>query len=326
MGVCEVSMEDVIISITHILDNYMVFILVLIGIVIVIACVFITRMGDSRKRMDLMAWLGIVLLLLISLVAYRIWRLEVPPNENVSIDLFGGLILLLSFTAGLIAYQLNKRHDEALRAENKREYFITDDKLKRIRMCIGHNDLQLQTIVAIVNIMDYSKPGLMTEKVMKFHEEFDSYLNYMEGVAILANKGSIMSESLTGLWSFYFKQLRQARLLGKDSYIKGAQITFNDITFCIDKLYEDDKKLAKIIKGEINKYAPTKKKTKLNDPVNLEPVHEIKKLNDPVDSGSVHPLEMPVWYYIINKGNEFDPIIKLSKKFWKKETKEVKPN
>ena len=37
------------------------------------------------------------------------------------------------------------------------------------------------------------QPGVLSEKALKLRNDFDDYLNYMEGVAILANRGKFLS-------------------------------------------------------------------------------------------------------------------------------------
>ena len=232
-----------------------------------------------------------------------IWSGDGYQGDNLSIDLFGGAVLFLSFSVALLTYQDNRKRDEFQVAERRREYYIIDEKLKTMRMAIGHNDIQLQTIVSIANIMDYRKPGFMPEKIMKVHEDFDSYLGYMEGVAMLANRGHVSKESLKGLWSYYFKQLKQACLL--DFNDLEFPVSIDDINDCIDELYEDRSQTARAIKTEIKKYI-------------VKGTGKSEKAREPKDhnrDGSINPLERPIWYYINDRNNEFEAIIEFFIRF-----------
>ncbi len=231
------------------------------------------------------------------------WNNDVNGHDNLSIDLFGGTVLFLSFAIAIFTYQNNKKRDEYQIAERRREHYIIDDKLKTIRMAIGHNDVQLQTIVAIANIMDYRRPGFMPEKVMKIHEEFDSYLGYMEGIALLANQGSIMRESLEGLWSYYFKQLQSAHLL--DYSNPEYPVSIDDINNCIDDLYKDNKQTGNAIKSRIIRYIP-------QEAAQFEESSVAKPCNQ---KEVINPLHRPVWYYINHGENEFKPIVDFYRKF-----------
>ncbi|MCJ7654674.1 MAG: hypothetical protein MUO97_05125, partial [Dehalococcoidia bacterium] len=130
------------------------------------------------------------------------WIKEPIPNDNISVDLFSGAVLFLSFLVALYTYQHNRKHDEYKIAEKRREDFILRCEFKEIRMLIENNDIKLQTVIAITNIMESRKPGFLSGEMMNLHEKFDNYLNYLEGVAILANQDSITKESREGLWSY----------------------------------------------------------------------------------------------------------------------------
>ena len=117
-------------------------------------------------------------------------------NRSVSVDTFCGAVLFLSFLVAFIAYRSGKINAEYQKAEDRGDHFLCDSTMKRINMMIEHNDIKLQTIVAIANIMETRKPGLLPNEMMILKEDFDCYLGFMESIAILANRGSVLKESL----------------------------------------------------------------------------------------------------------------------------------
>lgn len=249
------------------------------------------------------------------LILWGIWFLIKEPsyNDNISVDLLSGCVLFLSFLVAIYTYLGSRKRDEHLMAEKRRENFIMDKEFKKIRMLIEHNDIKLQTVIAITNIMKCHKPGLLPQHAMELHEEFDAYLAYMESIAILAKQDGIVDASLQGYWSYYFKRLRGVHLYDFDNS-SHPTILINDINHCIDDLYKDDINAADAIKAEFKKYISSyeskgkegKRIADANDPI--EEAHEKDKLK----VARINPVARPIWYYIINKRDyEFESIIEL---------------
>jgi hypothetical protein len=271
----------------------------------------------TKKEIAVRAVLVISLILFLGW-GWLFWIKEPSASDNISVDLFSGVVLFLSFIVALATYQSNRKHDEYKIAEARREYFITNPELKKIRMLIEHNDVELQTMLAITNIMGFSKSGLLPEKIMELHEDFDTYLNYLEGIAILAKQRSIVKESLDGLWSYYFGRLRGTHLYDFDD--PKHPILINDIHDCIDNIYIKNKNVADIIKTELKNYVASyegkgkeyKRVKDANDPI------EEKYEKDELRVTKINALARPIWYYINGPRYEFETVIELCVRLYEK--------
>ena len=65
-------------------------------------------------------------------------------------------------------------------------------------MLIERNDIELQTVVMMINIAGSYEPETIPRGYWELQEEFDQYLNFLEGIAILYNHRDIFKESMEG--------------------------------------------------------------------------------------------------------------------------------
>jgi len=233
-----------------------------------------------------------------------IWNSDRNESDNLSIDLFGGCIIFLSVLIAVISLWLKRLNDQFQLIEDRHRQFIIDKDLKKIRMFIEHNDIRLQTVIAIINTTQYHRiPGILTNEMKELHEELDSYLSYLDGIAALLNKG-IRKQERRNLWTYYCKRLRKTNLL--DPAHSAHPLLINHINDCVADLYKEDKELAEKIKS---KFANYNSDTDIGD--------KASGIADPIEKEylehgiSISPLARPIWYYINTPEYEFEQLIKL---------------
>ena len=283
------------------------------------------RYHMNRYRMKKLSTI-ILTVSLFFLIVWGIWFLIKEPSydDNISIDLISGCVLFLSFLVALNTYLGSRKRDEQLLAEKRREYFITNNEFKEIRMLIEHNDIELQTMIAITNIMEWRKPGFFSKEMMRLHENFDSCVTYMESIAILANQDGIATESLKGYWSYYFKRLRGIHLLDFDD--PNHPVLIENINQCIDNFYEDNTDAADAIKAEFQKHISSQESESTKHKRGAKPA----AYTDPIElryksrEARINPVSRPIWHYINSPEYEFGAITKLCRnKFYKKNDSDI---
>lgn len=230
----------------------------------------------------------------------------------LSSDIFVGSVLFLSIAIAIFAYNQARNNDEYKIAEDRRHFYITDSVMRRVRMLVEHNDIELQTVVLMTNIAEVRQSGVLSEKALKMRNDFDDYLNYMEGVAILANRGSMFKESLEGLWTYYFKGLRRSHTLD----FSNAKIQVDRIKEYIDSLCATSQ-AASHVKDSLDSVLQKKNESseEVRDPI------ERKYIKNSEKAAIIHPVERPIWFYVNNPGYEFVPIIAFEKKIYQYDRK-----
>ena len=160
-------------------------------------------------------WLVMVFMLIfLGLMVFSTRFLLSLTKQNISADVLTGIVLLLSAALAYITYIRTRNNDQLVLSEKKRDDFNADENLAKVRMLIEHNDVELQTVIALLNTSeDPHDPTILPSEYWKLHEQFDQYLNFLEGVAILLMHKHISQESFESLWSYYFKRLREADTL-----------------------------------------------------------------------------------------------------------------
>lgn len=236
-------------------------------------------------------------------------------ERAMSVDVLVGTVLLISVVAAVVAYLWSRNRDVLNVSVARREEFIKNQDFQDIRMRIEHNDIELQTIIATLNVAPkpYDPKVLPTHK-WQLHEKFDDYLNYLEGVALLYKKGYVTKEELEGLWSYYFARLRKVHTLTftEPHHPKKAEILECSASFYggniptqIEELWSRDnyKEIPDPIIGEVcaghNKYK------KINE--GLKDEDRNKKIN---------PIERPIWYYTNYGDYKFTAIIELLRQLY----------
>lgn len=217
-------------------------------------------------------FLSLILLLIIMGLA-KLWARQ-DSKVSISIDVF--TCFVLSITGFLIWGQLREasRNNRFMVSEKKRDDFV---KFKNIRMLIEHNNIELQTMIAILNTARPYDPMTLPPEYQNLHEEFDRYLDYLEGVAILYEYGDISDESWRSLWKYNFKRLREVCIADGQPPSTSRE------------------------KQKVTEYA----KTYIyggSVPANVEEAWErheaFDPFEDPVDKTGIFPVTRPIWHYI----------------------------
>jgi len=295
--------------------------------------------------MNIRKWLPyfLVVLLLILLVIFALILYSYTDEERtLSSDIFVGAVLFLSIAIAIIAYSQARTNDEYKIAEERRHFYITNPVMRKVRMLVQHNDIVLQTLVLITNIAEVRQPNILSEEALKLRNHFDDYLNYMEGVAILANRGSMFKESIEGLWTYYFKGLRRSHTLD----FSEGKIQIDEINKCID-LHCATPEAALHVKNLVASILPEEDKS-TEDGRDLEERRFIDRVKDlftsvlpkksectegvpdPIEKNFIRngkrnaiidPVERPIWFYVNNPGYEFVPIITFEKRIYSYDSK-----
>lgn len=224
----------------------------------------------------------------------------------ISADIFTGMALLLSVLIALITYRWTRNNELLILSEKKRDDFIKEPSFKRIRMLIEHNDIELQTVIAILNISNPYEPKTLPIKYWELHEEFDKYLNYLEGLAILYKHKNIFKESLEGLWSYYSKRLRKVHTI---DFTK-RQPKMAEMEECINSIYEGS--IPKEIKDAWEK-CKSGGYEGIEDPIKKDAKNKEKK-------EYINPIERPIWYYINYGPYALTPLKELIKDLYQHES------
>jgi hypothetical protein len=229
-----------------------------------------------------------MLLSFIVLVILIIW-LAISWDEFTNRELIvSAAIGYFSVVLGVFAFFWKKDRDKFQFGNEKREEFILNETFMDIRSRIEHNDVVLQTVIAILNLPhpEMYKPSLLPPNIgrgmddtKKLHECFDNYLNWIEGFAILWKGGLIGEEELEGLWSYCSHRLREVK------------VEQEEVEKCLKELNKDI-----IINDFISKLKAQEKRY------------------DPIDGSEIDPITKPIWFYINEPEYDFPLLIDLIKK------------
>jgi len=211
-------------------------------------------------------------------------------------DLMTGSAILGSTIIGFLTYTFSRRNQVLAMSENKRDEFLRLESLSHIRMLIEHNDIELQTVVAIANIAqqyEYDSDTL-PRGLWRLQEQFDEYLGFLEGVSILHNHGHMFRESAEGLFQYCLNRLRDIHTCDADT----NGIKTRKMEDCMEKIYE----------GKIPEWIETAWQQALSKKIE-------RRAHDPITGDRIDPLEKPIWFYINSEGKEFDALRMMVKKF-----------
>ena len=241
------------------------------------------KLKPSSRKECLIKWLlAIVLVIFIGIIIAN-WNC-MPWDARSSI--LAGVAVYASVLVAVWVYTGNKRIDKYKFGTEKRNQFICDEKFMDIRSRIEHNDAELQTIIAITNTPTPYNFDLLPSHKWELHERFDTYLNWIEGYAILWNNGLIEHPELDGLWTYYTGRLAEASLES------------NDLENYLRNLGYD--------KEEINAFRKSREKSQ-DFPYPRDMSEKIRAYKDL----EIDPLEKPIWFYVCREGYEFKALIAL---------------
>lgn len=191
-------------------------------------------------------------------------------NVEARTTLIAAAVASFSVFSVLYTYYWTKSMDRFRFGNEKRHQFIFDQRLTVIRSRIEHNDIELQAILAVVNSSSPYDFEALPAKYWKLHEQFDAYLNWIEGLAILWKSGLIEEKELEGLWKYYTGRLKDVNI----PLDKAKQFLLKIIGY-------DQSKIELFIKARIES-------------------DEFKYPLDPLKSGAakIDPITQPIWFYI----------------------------
>lgn len=207
----------------------------------------------------------------------------VLDDKSLSGDILMTAVLFAAALVALWGYLWNRRNDLAVVSEKNRESFLTNEVYGHVRMLIEHNDLTLQTLVAILNTSDPYQPGLIPVRYQGLHEKLDQYLGFLEGIAVLLRTKTISRESFVNIWAYYLERLRDVSIP-----IKPQAESAEHLREGLGTIYEGS--------------APDHVERALDDAVQGKGYHVHY---DPVDGSPIDPIRKPIWYYIHNLDNLF---------------------
>lgn len=216
------------------------------------------------------------------------------PSAVVDSGLLPAVTVLFSVIVAYLAYVSGRTSQRLALCESRRDAFFLSDNLNRMRMLVENNDMELQTVVMILNIIQphsYDADTLPREH-WRLHEDFDVYLDFLEGVAILYMNGHMFKESAEGLWSYYATRLMKVNTLYADT----DTIKLRQIRKCMEGIY----------RGNI----PQRVETAWRNALSGNTGHN-RMLHDPVTGGFINPLERPIWYYINTEPYALTPVIRM---------------
>lgn len=247
--------------------------------------------GRDRALMIGFSAFAIIVIAAIVAVIVIVYR-GVLPRDVLYFDVLTALAIFSSVFAGYLAYTWSRRRDSLTLSEGKRDEFIRTESLARMRMLIEHNDIELQTVVMILNIADpyeYDSDTL-PRRYWELHREFDLYLDFLEGTAILREQGNVFPESVKGLWRYY-----STRLMHVDTLDVGTHAIKRDqIEKCMHNIY--------------GRNVPNRIENAWQNAVKGHTKYEVP---DPITSESISPLEKPLWHYINRGPHQFEPLIRM---------------
>ena len=231
------------------------------------------------------------------------------PKAVIDIDIVSALVIVFSVIIGYFAYVFSRRSDSRTLAENKRDAFINNPSFAHIRMLIERNDIEIQTIVMMLNIGGSYESETIPRGYWELQEEFDQYLNFLEGMAILYNHGDVFEESIEGLWAYYSIRLAQV-----DTMDRLSNTTKNDqIERCMKNIYGD--------------HIPDRIQNAWQNALQGKGYDEV---TDPITNKVIDPVKNPIWYYVCHECYSFTPLKMMVSKFSgqkaKTETAIEKPN
>ena len=242
------------------------------------------------RRNDRMT-LAVIIVVLASVLAAVVVRYHQGriPSAIMSIDLLAGIAVFFSIVVAYLAYVSGRTTQTLTLSEERRDDLIKTPRLAHIRMLIEHNDIELQTIVMILNISDRYEydSDTLPRGCWALHEQFDQYLDYLEGVAILYSHGHMFRESAEGLFEYSLKRLRDVNTLDADTHA----IKLSRVQKCMEDIYQG--KIPQRIWGVWQEALRGKAEDRVRDPVTQE---------------CISPLANPVWYYVNSPGKEFKSI------------------
>ena len=242
------------------------------------------------RRNDRMT-LAVIIVVLASVLAAVVVRYHQGriPSAIMSIDLLAGIAVFFSIVVAYLAYVSGRTTQTLTLSEERRDDLIKTPRLAHIRMLIEHNDIELQTIVMILNISDRYEydSDTLPRGCWALHEQFDQYLDYLEGVAILYSHGHMFRESAEGLFEYSLKRLRDVNTLDADTHA----IKLSRVQECMEDIYQG--KIPERIWGMWQEALRGKAEDRVRDPVTQE---------------CISPLANPVWYYVNSPGKEFKSI------------------
>lgn len=214
------------------------------------------------------------------------------PSATIYADFLTALAIIFSVIVAYVGYTFTRRRDSQNITENKREEFVKSESLARIRMLIEHNDIELQTVVMILNIAEPYEydPDTLPRKYWELHREFDQYLDFLEGVSILRDQGNVFPESVKGLWRYY-----SIRLMQVDTLDVGTNAVKRDqIEECMDKIYDGN--------------VPNRIKNAWQNAVKE---HGEQEVYEPITHKCINPVEKPIWHYMNRGRYQFEPLIRM---------------
>lgn len=228
---------------------------------------------------------------LIAVIVVLVMEWSVVNNRPLMLS---GAVFYFSVYLGLFIYFWTKRTDRFKFGNEKRHEFIFKDKFTDLRSRIEHDDRELLTVVAATNVPDPYKirfyKGDPTEekkgeeeRIRKLHEDFDDYLNWIEGFAIMWKRNLIEHSELQGFWRYYIKRLRE--------------VNINE-----DELRTHLSQEWNYTQEEINQLLQLHRQTN----VEYDPIDEKRGVKNPIN-----PTTNPIWFYINRKEYEFNAIKEL---------------
>lgn len=238
------------------------------------------------RRKDVIA--ATALMVALYCVAAALVRTYVFPHANIQGDFLSALAVVFTVGIAYAGYSLGRRHECQAVAETKRDVFLERPSLAHIRMLIEHNDVELQTVIMILNIADPYDPDTLPTKHWDLHRQFDEYLDFLEGVAILHNHGDVLKESIEGLWEYYFGRLADVDTLDHDS----RTIKLQQIEECIASIYGGSPP-ASVENAWRNALTRYQSRERAPNPIPLD---------------SLNPLQRPLWYYVKSQPYQFRPL------------------
>lgn len=240
------------------------------------------RMKESWTKV----LISLVVLFIVVLLLYHYFD-DSSSEANALIGVFVAIAFLFTF----LTYFSAKKVERFKFGNEKRHEFITNKVLAEIRSRIEHNDIKLMAVLAATNMpnqytVKYQHNEEEEKGLHNLHEQFDNYLNWIEGVAILWNNGLIEEGDLKGLWQYYTNRLIEAEI-DEQSLRDYLENTWHYNGKGIDEFIKQRQESTQWMENG-----------------------EKKPFYDPTKEGkSINPITHPVWFYINIPMYEFDTLI-----------------
>lgn len=216
------------------------------------------------------------------------------PRTVIDSGLLPAVTVLFTVIVAYLGYASGRTSQRLALCESRRDAFFLSETLNRMRMLVENNDIELQTVVMILNIIhphSYDADTLPVE-YWRLHQDFDVYLDFLEGVAILYINGHMFKESAEGLWSYYAARLMEVNTLHADT----KTIKLRQIRTCMEGIYG----------GSIPQRVEAAWRSALCGNIGRN-----QMLRDPVVGGFINPLERPIWYYINTEPYALKPLVRM---------------